>query len=87
MNKSRNDIVKFAINLEPCNKTATKGVSCMANNYRIMVIISTVSRKILIKRPDAVVKQLDDTETLCKNSSHATTPRFHGNDIPTYKYV
>ncbi|WP_341793476.1 MULTISPECIES: hypothetical protein [unclassified Rickettsia] len=22
-----------------------------------------------------------DTETLCKNSSHATTPRFHGNDI------
>ncbi|WP_410526084.1 palindromic element RPE4 domain-containing protein [Rickettsia endosymbiont of Ceutorhynchus obstrictus] len=48
--------------------------------YRIMVIISTVSyrglttvsRKTLIKRLDAVVKPRHDTETLCKNSSHAT---------------
>ncbi|WP_341793918.1 MULTISPECIES: palindromic element RPE4 domain-containing protein [unclassified Rickettsia] len=54
--------------------------------YRIMVIISTVSyrglttvsRKALIKRLDAVVKPRHDTETLCKNSSHTTTPRFTG---------
>ncbi|WP_341793797.1 MULTISPECIES: palindromic element RPE4 domain-containing protein [unclassified Rickettsia] len=54
----------------------------MANNFRIMVIISTVSyrglttvsRKTLIKRLDAVVKPRHDTETLCKNLSHATTP-------------
>ncbi|WP_342270513.1 hypothetical protein [Rickettsia endosymbiont of Orchestes rusci] len=27
-----------------------------------------------------MVKQLDDTETLCKNSSHATTPVAARND-------
>ncbi|WP_342270298.1 palindromic element RPE4 domain-containing protein [Rickettsia endosymbiont of Orchestes rusci] len=37
--------------------------------------LTTVSRKNLNKRLDAVVKPRHDTETLCKNSSHATTPR------------
>ncbi|WP_341793928.1 MULTISPECIES: hypothetical protein [unclassified Rickettsia] len=45
-------------------------------NVRTVVGLTTVSGKILIKRLDAVVKQLDDTETLCKNSSHATRSRL-----------
>ncbi|WP_410526163.1 palindromic element RPE4 domain-containing protein [Rickettsia endosymbiont of Orchestes rusci] len=36
--------------------------------------LTTVSRKTLIKRLDAVVKPRHDTETLCKNLSHATNP-------------
>ncbi|WP_342269587.1 palindromic element RPE4 domain-containing protein [Rickettsia endosymbiont of Orchestes rusci] len=35
--------------------------------------LTTVSRKTLIKRLDAVVKPRHDTETLYKNSSQATT--------------
>ncbi|WP_410526066.1 palindromic element RPE4 domain-containing protein [Rickettsia endosymbiont of Ceutorhynchus obstrictus] len=42
-------------------------------NVRTVVGLTTVSRKTLIKRLDAVVKPRHDTETLCKNSSHATT--------------
>ncbi|WP_341793673.1 MULTISPECIES: hypothetical protein [unclassified Rickettsia] len=41
-------------------------------NVRTVVGLTTVSRKILIKRLDAVVKPRHDTGTLCKNSSHAT---------------
>ncbi|WP_342269977.1 hypothetical protein [Rickettsia endosymbiont of Orchestes rusci] len=66
------------------------GRCCMANNlpyygyYKYGVIPRPLPRypeKALIKRPDAVVKQLDDTETLCKHSSHATMPMLRRNDI------